>query len=219
MAGIATAWPRGRQGFSCELGAEHCNLAGRMGVAPLPPLVAVVRWWASRPLVLIQPARGMRLPFPGTENQGPLPHRPISHRSRRHSTLPGTFHCCPWHCHAWQPRQTWWGGGGGWVGRREGEIGCAADHDRGVHAQRRTKPAQLPPLQRSVVCAAAICAACIAHWLAWAYALEFQGRSVHAAVWLAGILLLAAETWLLRTLMRSVPLEDGRNAARKAKQL
>jgi len=35
------------------------------------------------------------------------------------------------------------------------------------------------------------------HWLAWAYLLEFQGRSVHLEVWCASIVMFAANIYLM----------------------
>lgn len=40
-----------------------------------------------------------------------------------------------------------------------------------------------------------------AHWLGWAYALEFLGWSVHLPVWIASLGFMAANTWLLRWLI------------------
>jgi len=49
--------------------------------------------------------------------------------------------------------------------------------------------------------AAAAWALALGHWLAWAYALEFEGSPVHAGVWVAGLLWLGANAMLLRELM------------------
>lgn len=35
------------------------------------------------------------------------------------------------------------------------------------------------------------------HWLGWAYLLEFQGMSVHLEVWLASLIVLAANVQLM----------------------
>ena len=37
------------------------------------------------------------------------------------------------------------------------------------------------------------------HWLAWAYLLEFQGYSVHLEVWIASLLVLVANVYLMST--------------------
>ena len=41
----------------------------------------------------------------------------------------------------------------------------------------------------------------MAHWLGWAYLLEFQGVRVHLAVWGASLAFLAAHAWLLCELL------------------
>lgn len=51
--------------------------------------------------------------------------------------------------------------------------------------------------QGQVAVAAAAWAAAAAHWLAWAYLLEFRGAPVHLAVWAAGLVFLAANVTLL----------------------
>ena len=51
--------------------------------------------------------------------------------------------------------------------------------------------------QGRVAAAAAAWAAAAAHWLAWAYLLEFRGAPVHLAVWAAGLAFLAANVVLL----------------------
>jgi Mannosyltransferase (PIG-M) len=48
-----------------------------------------------------------------------------------------------------------------------------------------------------VAVAAATWAAAAAHWLAWAYLLEFRGAPVHLAVWAAGLVFLAINVALL----------------------
>jgi Mannosyltransferase (PIG-M) len=48
-----------------------------------------------------------------------------------------------------------------------------------------------------VAAAAAAWAAAAAHWLAWAYLLEFRGAPVHLAVWVEGLMFLAANVVLL----------------------
>ena len=45
--------------------------------------------------------------------------------------------------------------------------------------------------------AALVWAGAMAHWLAWAYLLEFQGQHLHLAVWAASLLLFAAHVWLI----------------------
>ena len=41
-----------------------------------------------------------------------------------------------------------------------------------------------------------------AHWLAWAYMLEFEGMAVHLQVWLASIAMCAATVYLMKELIR-----------------
>lgn len=41
----------------------------------------------------------------------------------------------------------------------------------------------------------------MAHWLLWAYLLEFQGAAVHLAVWCASLAFLAAHVWLICELL------------------
>jgi hypothetical protein len=36
----------------------------------------------------------------------------------------------------------------------------------------------------------------MAHWLGWAYLLEFQGRPVHLFVWIASLAFFAAHVWV-----------------------
>lgn len=52
-------------------------------------------------------------------------------------------------------------------------------------------------LQRRLLMPAAAWLAAAAHWLGWAYALEFRGAPVHLGVWAAGLLFLAANVALL----------------------
>lgn len=59
-----------------------------------------------------------------------------------------------------------------------------------------------PHMQGQLLWAAGMCSAAIAHWLAWAYALEFLGWSVFLPVWAAGLGVLLAKSWLLACLMR-----------------
>lgn len=41
-----------------------------------------------------------------------------------------------------------------------------------------------------------------AHWLGWAYMLEFQGRAVHLAVWVSSVMMCAATIYLMKELIR-----------------
>jgi GPI mannosyltransferase 1 subunit M len=62
-------------------------------------------------------------------------------------------------------------------------------------------PLVLPSIRRAnrnqLLLAAAGWVIALAHWLAWAYALEFAGRGVHAGVWFAGLVWVAANAALL----------------------
>ena len=60
-------------------------------------------------------------------------------------------------------------------------------------------PEAFPPMRKQgrVTVAAAAWATAAAHWLAWAYLLEFRGTPVHLAVWAAGLVFLAANVALL----------------------
>ncbi|KAF5186500.1 Gpi mannosyltransferase [Thalictrum thalictroides] len=40
------------------------------------------------------------------------------------------------------------------------------------------------------------------HWLMWGYMLEFKGKNVFVQLWVAGLLFLAANTWVLIRIMR-----------------
>jgi GPI mannosyltransferase 1 subunit M len=40
------------------------------------------------------------------------------------------------------------------------------------------------------------------HWLMWAYMLEFKGKNVFVQLWLASILFLAANTFVLNMIIR-----------------
>ncbi len=45
------------------------------------------------------------------------------------------------------------------------------------------------------------------HWLAWAYLLEFQGKSVHLEVWCASMVMFAANIYLMcQTIVHSKPV-------------
>lgn len=52
-------------------------------------------------------------------------------------------------------------------------------------------------LQGRLLAALAAWAAAAAHWLAWAYALEFRGHPVHLGVWAAGLVFLGVNVGLL----------------------
>lgn len=41
----------------------------------------------------------------------------------------------------------------------------------------------------------------MAHWLLWAYLLEFQGAPVYLAVWAASLAFLAAHVWVICELL------------------
>ena len=63
-----------------------------------------------------------------------------------------------------------------------------------------------PPLrcaQARLARAAGTLLAAMAWWLGWAYLLEFRGLPVHLGVWAAGLLFLAAHTWLACELVRA----------------
>jgi hypothetical protein len=70
------------------------------------------------------------------------------------------------------------------------------------------QPCSTAPLracvQRPLAMAAAGWAAALAHWLGWAYALEFKGGGVHACLWGAGLLFLGAHVAVLRELVAAL---------------
>ena len=72
-------------------------------------------------------------------------------------------------------------------------------------AERQQSPEALALVRQQgrVAVAAAAWAAAAAHWLAWAYLLEFRGALVHLAVWAAGLVFLAANVALLCVLSAS----------------
>ena len=51
--------------------------------------------------------------------------------------------------------------------------------------------------QGRLVAAALGWAGAMAHWLAWAYLLEFEGHPMHLAVWAASLAFFAAHVWLV----------------------
>ncbi len=57
--------------------------------------------------------------------------------------------------------------------------------------------------QKGLVIALGAWAAAQLHWLGWAYLLEFEGRPVFLAVWVASIVFMAANAALLVQLLRS----------------
>lgn len=59
-------------------------------------------------------------------------------------------------------------------------------------------------MQRRLLVALAAWAAAAAHWLAWAYLLEFRGAPVHLGVWAAGLAFMAANMVLLCALAGAV---------------
>lgn len=58
-----------------------------------------------------------------------------------------------------------------------------------------------PPPNELVVAAAAWVVTQL-HWLAWGYALEFQGAGAHLGLWFAGVIFLVANAGLIAALMR-----------------
>lgn len=57
----------------------------------------------------------------------------------------------------------------------------------------------------------------MAHWLLWAYLLEFRGAGVHLAVWGASLAFLAAHVWLVCELVRAWRVRQaGMDGARTA---
>ena len=66
-----------------------------------------------------------------------------------------------------------------------------------------------PSVQGRLLVAAAAWGCCMAHWLAWAYLLEFRGSPVHLGVWGAGLAFLAAHVWLLWELITAWRLGAG----------
>lgn len=74
-----------------------------------------------------------------------------------------------------------------------------------IHAEpmKSQTPSSKPnDMQGHLLKVAAVCSVAIAHWLAWAYALEFMGWSVFLQVWAAGLGVMLAKSWLLACLMR-----------------
>lgn len=57
------------------------------------------------------------------------------------------------------------------------------------------------PTQRQLLYVLGAWVVAAAHWLGWAYALEFLGWSVHLPVWIASLGFMVANTWLLRWLI------------------
>lgn len=55
----------------------------------------------------------------------------------------------------------------------------------------------------------------MAHWLLWAWLLEFQGAPAHLAVWLASLLFLAAHAWLLCELLAAWRQQQQQRPARR----
>ena len=43
--------------------------------------------------------------------------------------------------------------------------------------------------------------ASLLHWLSWAYALEFGGKGVYSGVWMAGLVWVLANAFLIRQLV------------------
>ena len=58
--------------------------------------------------------------------------------------------------------------------------------------------------QRRLWAPLGVWAAAAAHWLAWAYLLEFRGAAVHLGVWAAGLVFLAANAGLLCALVAAI---------------
>ena len=71
-------------------------------------------------------------------------------------------------------------------------------------------------LQRRLLAGTSAWGAGMAHWLLWAYCLEFLGWRVHLGVWGAGLAFLAAHVWLLWELITAWRLGAGSGAQQPA---
>lgn len=60
------------------------------------------------------------------------------------------------------------------------------------------------PLPRSLVLSGGAWVLAQLHWLLWAYLLEFKGQAVYLGVWMAGVVFLAANVWLMVEMMKAV---------------
>ncbi|KAL4422310.1 hypothetical protein ABPG75_008507 [Micractinium tetrahymenae] len=72
------------------------------------------------------------------------------------------------------------------------------------------------PNRRRLLGAAAAWGAAMAHWLLWAYLLEFQGAGVHLAVWCASLAFLTAHVWLICELLAAWRARQGGAGRRHA---
>ena len=68
-------------------------------------------------------------------------------------------------------------------------------------------------LQRRLLAVTAAWGAAMAHWLLWAYCLEFLGWRVHLGVWGASLAFLAAHVWLICELLAAWRARQGVAAA------
>lgn len=60
--------------------------------------------------------------------------------------------------------------------------------------------------------------ASLCNWLAWAYQLEFKGAGVHFFVWLAGLLWMVANAFLIRELVLTFANYDERHKVGSVKE-
>ena len=69
--------------------------------------------------------------------------------------------------------------------------------------------------QRRLLRAGACWVLAVAHWLGWAYLLEFQGLPMHLGVWAAGVVSLAANVGLLCALQTVLRPRSAKRLSRK----
>jgi phosphatidylinositol glycan class M len=58
-------------------------------------------------------------------------------------------------------------------------------------------------VQGRLLASVAAWVATMGHWLFWAYQLEFGGKPLFLAVWVASLVFLAAHVWVIFELIRS----------------